>query len=109
MMRIHKNLKTTKSIGKYLQDLKANDTLKHIRQRVLRNVDQSSKEAEASFKKLEDRIKQEKKTFFYVVIDEGRDFFTTKLHTYYVIIIIHIVSPLRCHEGQLHTPIYETH
>ena len=73
MYRIQKNL-TNPAVGKFLQDLKANDTFKYIRERVIRNVHKPSKEADASFKKLENRIKNEKNTFFYVVIDEGNCF-----------------------------------
>ena len=96
-------------IGDYLQDLQARSNLKNIKEVVFRNAHKKSKEAEERFNKLTERIKNEKDTFFFVVIDEGNIFPSFKCSSicrvnFYLISLTHYnFSPFCCQERKLHS------
>ena len=55
----------------YLQDLKSQESEMGVKKNVLRNV--TGAPSRDKFEKLEHRIMEEKRTFFYIIHDEGND------------------------------------
>ena len=55
----------------YLQDLKSQESEMGVQKNVLRNV--TGAPSRDKFEKLKHRIMEEKRTFFYIIHDEGND------------------------------------